>query len=460
VAQILVVDDERSMREFLEILLQRQGHQVHSSASAADAMVALESDDFDLVISDIKMPGASGLELLGRVKETSSETPVILITAHGSTESAVEAMKLGAYDYLTKPCSVDEICLVVDKALEKRNLSTENRRLRRELEGRSGLPTMLGKSAPMREVFDFVQRVAPTKTSLLITGESGTGKELVARALHGLSERRDKPFVAVNCGAIPENLLESELFGHVKGSFTGAVANKLGLFEVADGGTLFLDEIGDMPLALQVKVLRAIQDKTFKRVGGTQDIQVDVRILCATNRDLDTEVREGRFREDLFYRLNVIEVHLPALRERREDIHQLVHFFIDKYARELGREVSDVDPAVIAALESHPFPGNVRELENLMERAVTLARGPRVTLDCLPPGILRRREEPPVEALAQGGVDLNELLASYESKLLRAALAQSGGVKKRAAALLGVSFRSFRYRLEKLGLDDGREDEE
>jgi two-component system response regulator PilR (NtrC family) len=319
---------------------------------------------------------------------------------------------------------------------------------------------MLGKSPPMREVFDFVQRVAPTKTSLLITGESGTGKELVARALHGLSERRDRPFVAVNCGAIPENLLESELFGHVKGSFTGAVANKLGLFEVADGGTLFLDEIGDMPLALQVKVLRAIQDKTFKRVGGTQDIHVDVRILCATNRDLDEEVRAGRFREDLFYRLNVIEVHLPALRERREDIPQFVHFFLDKYARELGREVSEVDPAVISALESYPFPGNVRELENLMERAVTLARGPRITLDCLPPSVLRRREDPPDEPLCEGGVDLNEVLASYESKLLRAALAQTGGVKKRAAALLGVSFRSFRYRLEKLGLDDGREDEE
>jgi two-component system response regulator PilR (NtrC family) len=312
----------------------------------------------------------------------------------------------------------------------------------------------------MREVFDVVQRVAPTRTSLLITGESGTGKELVARALHSLSERRDRPFVAVNCGAIPENLLESELFGHVKGSFTGAVANKLGLFEVADGGTLFLDEIGEMPLALQVKVLRAIQLKTFKRVGGTQDIHVDVRIVCATNRNLDEEVRGGRFREDLFYRLNVIEIRLPPLRERIDDISQLVHFFIDKYARELGREVSEIDPSVIAALESYPFPGNVRELENLMERAVTLARGPRISLDCLPPTVLGRREETEVEAIPEAGVDLDELLARYEKRLLRAALERAGGVKKRAAALLHVSFRSFRYRLEKLGLDDGSPDEE
>jgi two-component system response regulator PilR (NtrC family) len=458
-AHILVVDDERSMREFLEILLQRQSHQVLSCASVAEALAALEGGEFDLVISDIKMPGSTGLELLTRIKESSPETPVVLITAHGSTESAVEAMKLGAYDYLTKPCSVDEICLVVDKALEKRSLSSENRRLRRELEGRSGVPAMLGKSPRMREVFDFVERVAPTKTSLLITGESGTGKELVARALHRLSERRDRPFVAVNCGAIPENLLESELFGHVKGSFTGAVANKLGLFEVADGGTLFLDEIGEMPLALQVKVLRAIQDRTFKRVGGTQDIHVDVRILCATNRDLVEEVHAGRFREDLYYRLNVIEVHLPPLRERREDIPQFVRYFTEKYSRELGREIHEVDPAVFAALESHPFPGNVRELENLIERAVTLCRGPRIGLECLPPALLRPRAEIDVDALPEGGVDLNGLLARYETQLLRAALEQSGGVKKRAAALLGVTFRSFRYRLEKLGLDDGSDDE-
>ncbi len=456
-AHILIVDDERSMREFLEILLQRAGHDVVACAAAQDALVALESDDYDLVISDIKMPGIGGLELLQRVREISPETPVVLITAHGSTESAVEAMRLGAYDYLTKPCSVDEIVLVVDKALEKRSLSAENRRLRRELQDRSGLPTMLGRSPRMKEVFDFVHRVAGSKTNLLITGESGTGKELVARAVHSLSDRKGRPFVAVNCGAIPENLLESELFGHVKGAFTGAVANKLGLFEVADGGTLFLDEIGEMPLTLQVKVLRAIQDKTFKRVGGTHDVRVDVRILCATNRDLEAEVRAGRFREDLFSRLTVSEVKLPPLRERSEDIAHLARFFLEKYARELGRHVSDAAPEVIAALEAYAFPGNVRELENLIERAVTLAPGERITLDCLPPGLLERRDAEPASRIPEGGTDLDALLASYERSLLLEALERSGGVKKRAAALLGVSFRSFRYRLEKLGLDSDSE---
>jgi two-component system, NtrC family, response regulator PilR len=452
-AHILVVDDERSMREFLEILLQREGHDAVVCAAATDALVALEADDYDLIISDIKMSGMGGLELLERVREISPETPVVLITAHGSTESAVEAMRLGAYDYLTKPCSVDEICLVVDKALEKRSLSAENRRLRREIQDRAGLPTMLGQSPCMKAVFDFVHRVASSKTNLLITGESGTGKELVARAVHSLSDRKDRPFVAVNCGAIPENLLESELFGHVKGAFTGAVANKLGLFEVADGGTLFLDEIGEMPLSLQVKVLRAIQDRTFKRVGGTNDVRVDVRILCATNRDLEADVRKGRFREDLFYRLNVIEVRLPSLRERTEDIPHLARFFIEKYAREMGKTVSDAAPDVIATLESYGFPGNVRELENLIERAVTLAPGERITLDCLPPGLLERREPEATARIPEGGADLNQLLEGYERGLLLEALERTGGVKKRAAALLGVSFRSFRYRLEKLGLD-------
>ncbi len=458
-AQILIVDDERSMREFLEILLQREGHEVAVCGAASDALLALEGADFDLIISDIKMPGITGLELLERVKEISPETPVVLITAHGSTESAVEAMRLGAYDYLTKPCSVDEICLVVDKALEKRTLSSENRRLRRELQDRAALPTMVGNSAKMREVSDFVRRVAPTKTNLLITGESGTGKELVARAVHALSDRKDRSFVAVNCGAIPESLLESELFGHVKGAFTGAVANKLGLFEVADGGTLFLDEIGEMALPLQVKVLRAIQDRTFKRVGGTTDIHVDVRILCATNRRLEDEVRAGRFREDLFYRLNVIEVRLPPLRERAEDIAHLAHFFLEKFASELERPIPEMGPEVLAALEAYAFPGNVRELENLIERAVTLASDDRISLDCLPTTVFGRREPKESRQLPEDGADLNELLADYERALILEALERAGGVKKRAAMHLGISFRSLRYRLEKLCLEDPRSDD-
>jgi two-component system response regulator PilR (NtrC family) len=453
VAHILVVDDEQSMQEFLEILLQREGHDVVRCGSAREALIALEHNDFDLVISDIRMPGISGLELLDRVRELAPDTLVILITAHGSTESAVEAMKHGAYDYLTKPCSVDELRLVVEKALEKQNLSSENQQLRRQLQEQTSLPSVMGRSARMEAVLRLVHQVAPTRTNILITGESGTGKELIARAIHALSEQKKGAFVAVNCGAIPENLLESELFGHVKGSFTGAVSNKLGLFEVADGGTLFLDEIGDMPFSLQVKVLRAIQDRTFKRVGGTSDIRVDVRIVCATNRVLEDEVHAGRFREDLFYRLNVIEVKLPALRERVEDIPQLAHFFLQKSAAQLGRDVPEIDPTVLGALERYHYPGNVRELENLIERAVTLAPGEKITLGCLPEAVLARPDPAPHGRISHDGVELDALLAKYESVLLREALEKAGGVKKKAASLLGISFRSFRYRLEKLGLD-------
>ena len=454
--RILVVDDERSMRDFLEILLQREQHEVVACGSAPQALLALESDDFDIVISDIRMPEMSGMDLLDRVRELSPGTLVILITAHGTTESAVDAMKRGAYDYLTKPCSVDEIRIVVDKALEKRNLASENQLLRRQLREQASVPTMLGKSPRMKEVFSLIRQIAPARTNILITGESGTGKELVARAIHSLSDRRDRPFVAINCGAIPENLLESELFGHVKGSFTGAVSHKEGLFEAADGGTLFLDEIGEMPLPLQVKVLRALQDRTFKRVGGTSDTRVDLRILAATNRVLSEELRAGRFREDLFYRLNVIEVRIPPLRERTEDIPELVRFFVERYSRELERSVRDVDPEVLSILERYAFPGNVRELENLMERAVTLAPDERITAECLPKGVLEREQNTQAGSISPEGADLNGLLAEYERALLLEALEHARGVKKRAAALLHVSFRSFRYRLEKLGLE-GRE---
>jgi len=457
VAHILVVDDEQSMQEFLEILLQREGHDVVRCGSASEALIALENNDFDLLISDIRMPGISGLELLERARELAPETLVVLITAHGSTESAVEAMKHGAYDYLTKPCSVDEIRLVVEKALEKQNLSCENQRLRRQLQEHTSLPALKGKSACMEEVFQLVHQVAPSRTNILVTGESGTGKELIARSIHALSERREEAFVTVNCGAIPENLLESELFGHVKGSFTGAVSNKLGLFEVAHGGTLFLDEVGEMPLSLQVKVLRAIQDRTFKRVGGTSDIRVDVRIVSATNRVLEEEIHAGRFREDLFYRLNVIEVKLPPLRERADDIAQLIQHFLRKNAAELGRNVPKIAPPALEALERYPYPGNVRELENLIERAVTLAQGDSITLSYLPEAVLARQEAAPPARVPEEGVDLDALLARYEGGLLRDALEKAGGVKKRAAGLLGISFRSFRYRLEKLGLESGNE---
>ncbi|MEE8558662.1 MAG: sigma-54 dependent transcriptional regulator [Myxococcota bacterium] len=451
--RILVVDDEPSMREFLEILLEREGHEAVCADSAEAALLALEGDELDLVISDIRMPGMSGLELMDRVHDLNPEALVVLITAHGNTETAVEAMKRGAYDYLTKPCSVDEIRLVVGRALEKKSLASENSLLRRQLNVRARPDSIVGESRGMQAVFDLIEQIAPTRANILISGDSGTGKELIAREIHARSGRSEHPMVAVNCAAIPDALLESELFGHVRGSFTGAVANKVGLFEVADGGTLFLDEIGDMPASLQMKLLRAIQEKKIKRVGGTSERSIEVRIMAATHRDLEAEIRSGRFREDLYYRLNVIEVRIPALRERPEDIPLLVEHFVKRYCAELGRDLLEVDPAVVTALEGYAFPGNVRELENVIERAVTLARGDRIGRDCLPDSILRPADIPTAARIPAEGADLERLLRDYESGLLEQALERSGGVKKRAARLLGISFRSFRYRYEKLALD-------
>jgi two-component system response regulator PilR (NtrC family) len=453
-ARILVVDDEQSMREFLEIFFRREGFDVVTTADVETALVALESDDFDVVISDVKMPGRSGLDLLQAVKESSPETVVIMITAFATTETAIAAMKQGAYDYVTKPFKVDELRLVVEKALEKKLLTLENRRLRTALRGQLKNRALVGTSAAMQEVYDLIGQVAGTKTNVLISGDSGTGKELVARAIHDQSERRDQPFVAVNCGAIPENLLESELFGHVKGAFTGAVQNKAGLFEMADGGTLFLDEVGELPGSLQVKLLRVIQDKTVRRVGGTSDHRVDVRILAATNRKLEEELSSGRFRDDLYYRLNVIQIALPPLRERMEDVPLLIQHFIDKYAGEAGIEVRGISDAASERIAAYDFPGNVRELENMVERAVALCRDGVIGLESLPPTILDPKREESQSRLPPEGGNLEEMVNDFERSLLGEALDRCGGVKKKAAALLGISFRSFRYRFEKLGLDD------
>jgi two-component system response regulator PilR (NtrC family) len=349
-----------------------------------------------------------------------------MMTAFASTATAISAMKEGAYDYITKPFKVDEIRVVVEKALEKKLLSSENRRLRSELRSHVRDRSIIGHSAPMRGVLELVAQVADTRANVLVAGESGTGKEMVARAIHRAGERRDQPFVAVNCGAIPENLLESELFGHVKGSFTGAVQNKAGLFEVAAGGTLFLDEIGEMGLSLQVKILRAIQERAFRRVGGTSDIQFDARLVAASNRRLEEEVAAGRFREDLYYRLNVIEIPLPSLRERRDDIPLLVGHFIEKYAHDLGKQV----------------------------RAVALTRGDTIELGVLPRTLTSDRRPTASARIPSDGVDLDALMNDYERGLLLEALEHTRGVKKRAAQLLGITFRSFRYRLEKLGLDE------
>ncbi len=453
-ARVLVVDDERSMREFLEIFFRREGMHVATAASVDEALAAIEHDDFDLVMTDVQMPGRSGLALLSAVREASPETVVIMITAFATTETAIEAMKQGAYDYLTKPFKMDEVRLVVEKALEKKLLTVENRRLRSELRTHARQRVLIGASAAMQRVYDLMAQIAAARTSVLVCGESGTGKELVARGIHELSERRDKPFVAVNCGAIPENLLESELFGHVKGAFTGAVQNKPGLFEVAHGGTLFLDEVGELPATLQVKLLRAIQEKTIRRVGGNADATVDMRIVTATNRDLHAESQAGRFREDLYYRLNVIQITLPPLRERMEDVPLLVQHFVEKFARDQGKPVCRFSDAALARVLAYDFPGNVRELENTVERAVALCRGETIEPELLPAALLAPRPPQSAPSLPSGGQSLDDLMNAFERDLLLAALAKTGGVKKRAANLLGITFRSFRYRLEKLGLDD------
>jgi two-component system response regulator PilR (NtrC family) len=452
-ARILVVDDERSMQEFLEIFFRREGFDVLTAGDVDSALLAIESDDFDVVIADVQMPQRNGLDLLRGAKEIAPETVVIMITAFATTETAIAAMKEGAYDYITKPFKVDELRLVVEKALEKKLLTSENRRLRTELRSQVSKRTLVGNSSAMQRIYELIARVADTKTNVLISGESGTGKELVARAIHASSDRREHPFVAVNCGAIPENLLESELFGHVKGAFTGAVQNKAGLFEAADGGTLFLDEVGELPQGLQVKLLRALQDKKIRRVGGTSDRTVDVRILSATNRRLEEELGAGHFREDLYYRLNVIQIPVPALRERTEDIPLLVCHFVDKHASELGKSVSGLADGAMERLLKYPFPGNVRELENVIERAVALARDSLIDVDALPPTVIAAGEHGGSRRIPAEGVQLDELVNEFERGLLLEALERTGGVKKRAAQLLGVSFRSFRYRLEKLGLD-------
>jgi two-component system response regulator PilR (NtrC family) len=457
VGQILVVDDERSMREFLAICLRRAGHTVTATESVAAALGKLRESPFDIVVTDLRMSGErDGLAVLEGAKSGANPPEVILVTAFASADTALAAMKLGAYDYLTKPFQVDEINAVIHRALEKKQLVEQNRALRERVAGRSRLAQLLGKSRAMQRVFELITKVQSTKTSVLITGESGTGKELVARALHTEGTRGTAPFVAVNCGAIPEALMESELFGHKKGAFTGAIADKPGLFQEADGGTLFLDEIGELSTGLQVKLLRALQERMVKPVGATEELEVDVRVVAATNRDLDAEVARGAFRADLYYRLNVVEVRIPPLRQRREDIVLLAEHFLRRFGAEHGRDLH-FTPGAIDKLERYDYPGNVRELENLVEHAVALSSGSEIGAGDIPDLRASRLVEAPAE-FPPDGVDLDRLLTDFERGWVTRALEQTGGVRKRAAALLGISFRSLRYRLEKLGLDKGEDD--
>jgi two-component system response regulator PilR (NtrC family) len=441
------------MREFLSILLSQSGYSVVAVAGVKEALQKIKNDAFDLIITDLKLPDGNGLEVLEEAKSSDPDAQIIVITAFGTAETAVNAMKKGAYDYITKPFLVDHIRLTVQKAMEKGALSRENRELRRRILASGASGDFITKSTSALEMLYLVERVAPTGVTVLISGESGTGKEIVAKRIHELSGRKGR-FVAVNCSAIPEGLLESELFGHQKGSFTGATSDKAGLFEEATGGTIFLDEVGELPLILQPKLLRAVQSGFIKRVGGNREIEVDVRILSATNRDLSTEVKAGRFREDLFYRLNVVAIKLPPLRDRRNDIPLLAHYFLEKFRVAFGRTIKGISPEVLRCLDRHDFPGNVRELENIIERAVALESGEQLSMKSLPDYLLDEAAggAPRLERLPEDGVDLEETLLNTELHYIREALGKTGGNKTEAAKLLGLSFRSFRYKLEKLGI--------
>ena len=461
--KLLIVDDERGIREMLEIYLRREGYDVLTAEDGETALAQCHKTPFDVVIADIKMPRMDGISLLNKVKEFSPETIFIMITAFASFETAKESMKKEAYDYITKPFDVEEVKKKIEAALAKRaeqapTASEQGLPSKSAPAGDEGpqFENLLGTSPEMKKIFDLIPRAAAAKTNVLITGESGTGKELVAKAIHAQSPRSALPFVPINCGGIPETLLESELFGYKKGAFTGATVNKKGFFEVADGGTVFLDEVGELPLSLQVKLLRVVQEKTFMPVGGTEEIKVDVRIISATNRDLEKKVMEGTFREDLYYRLNVIHLHIPPLRERIDDIPLLATFFLRKYAQELGKQVTEISSYSMDCLLHYSFPGNVRELENIIEKGVALASTSIMLPESLELSKFKAVEQDTWPAADKGtvlippeGVQLDEILERLEKDHISEALKLAKGSITGAAKLLGISFRSMRYRLEK-----------
>ncbi|REJ75770.1 MAG: sigma-54-dependent Fis family transcriptional regulator [Acidobacteria bacterium] len=458
-ARLLIVDDEESLLQFLELMFSEIGYEVTTASGVEEAKRRLSDSGFDLVLCDITMPDGSGLDLLREIRsDEDRRTAVIMMTAYTSTESAVEAMKAGAYDYVSKPFDVEELKLLVERALEKTELYQENVYLRRELQERYTFSNIIGRSGRMQSIFALVERISRTPSTVLIRGESGTGKELIARAIHFNSPRSRARFLSINCGALPENLLESELFGHERGSFTGAVREKQGLFQEASGGTLFLDEIGEMTPSMQVKLLRALQEKKVRRVGGTREEDVDVRIIAATNQDLEEQIRNGSFREDLFYRINVIPIHLPALRRRREDIPLLADHFVRKYSSELGTEPVRFSVEAMRMLERYEWPGNVRELENVVERTLALQSGSVVTASDLP-AIIANQSEPDEEIrLPEEGLDLEQFLDDIRRRLMSEALDRCDGVQTQAAELLGMSFRSFRYYAKKMQLAPTRDD--
>ncbi len=461
--RVLVVDDEQGLRDMLAILLKREGYEVTLAGSFSGGLEALTStpSPFDLIITDLMMPDGSGLDILTASRQRTSHTEVIVMTAHGGVETAIDAMKRGAYDFVQKPFSTSELRELVGKALEKRQLRAENDRLRAQV-SREKARDLLGGSEPMKRIVDLVRRIADSRGTVLVTGESGTGKERISRAIHDLSERRQKPFLVVNCGAIPEDLMESELFGHEKGSFTGAIARHLGIFREADGGTVLLDEVGELPPQLQVKLLRVLQERKVRGVGQSVETSVDVRIIAATNRNVEEDVKSGKFRQDLYYRLNVIRVEVPPLRERRVDIRELAQFFLSRCAAEHDKQISGFSPEALRALDAYTYPGNVRELENLVERAVALASAPIIGLGDLPREVsgLSAEAMPSLVGLPEEGCDLDQVLGEVERRLIVQALERSGGARAGAAKLLDVTMRSLRYRLQKLSLISAEEDDE
>jgi two-component system NtrC family response regulator len=455
---ILVVDDEPNYLIVLSELLRDEGFEVYTAQSGQEALPVLHNADLDLMISDMKMPGMDGIQLLEHSKKINRDLPVILITAYAEVEKAVEAMRLGAFTYLAKPFSNEELLASVQKAIEHYDLVREIKRLRDEVVPKSGFGGMIGRNERMRAVYQLIEKVAPAPSSVLITGESGTGKELVARAIHNLSPRRDAPFISVNCAALSPHLLESELFGHEKGAFTDAVAMRKGRFELADTGTLFLDEIGEMPQSLQAKLLRVLQERSFERVGGTKSLHVDVRILAATNKDLKDEVEKGEFREDLYYRLNVIHIHLPPLRERVDDIPRLVTYFLEKNARQLGKENLEISPEALRLLVSLPWEGNVRELENTIERAAILCNNNRIEPEDVQPDSSDLTEPQEwssgldINQFIPDNLSLSEVLNGIEEKLVRKALEDANQVQARAAEQLGITKSLLQYKMKKYKL--------
>jgi len=455
---ILVVDDELSMRELLEVLLNKEGYRVTCAENGRDAISMIKKTVFDLLLCDIRLGDITGIDVLKALRDENQDTVVIMISAYASTEAAVEAMNEGAYDFVPKPFNNEELKQTIKNALSLRTIEHEKEILDDELKKTLHFEKIVGNSPVMRNIYNLIRQVAKTKTSILITGESGTGKELIAKAIHDESKRKEKPFVVVNCGGIPETLMESELFGHKKGSFTGATQDKKGLFEAADKGTIFLDEIGELTLPIQVKLLRAVQERVFKPVGSNEDVSVDIRIISATNKKLEDEVIVGNFREDLFYRLNVIEIKMPPLRERKSDLRLLAQHFLEKYSREMEKEVTKISSYAIDLLNKYDFPGNIRELENLMERSVALSSTNIILPDSLALSVHKRRWIEGVKNRrfdldeVRNGVSLDTILEEIERAYLVKALECTNGKKQEAAELLDISFRTFRYRMTKLDI--------